>query len=109
ICTCYVFCYTMLQSTIYTQINGLPISADNNILSLVAIFKSIKTNFNCQLLRVRVKLSNMPVRQLSSELQGLAVKELNEDPKRISEDLAHIKNWLSKQAYLNARTGKVLH
>jgi hypothetical protein len=39
----------------------------------------------------------MPVRELSKELQEVAIKEINEDPKRIESDLAYIKEWLSKQ------------
>jgi hypothetical protein len=46
----------------------------------------------------------MPVRELSKELQEVAIKEINEDPKRIESDLAYIKEWLSKQPHLNART-----
>jgi hypothetical protein len=46
----------------------------------------------------------MPVRELSKELQEVAIKEINEDPKRIESDLAYIKEWLSKQQHLNART-----
>lgn len=48
----------------------------------------------------------MSVRKLSKELQELAIKELNEDPKRVPEDLAYIKSWISKQDYLTARTGE---
>lgn len=48
----------------------------------------------------------MSIRPLSKELQELAIKELNEDPNRIPEDIAYIKEWLSKQPHLNARTGK---
>jgi hypothetical protein len=46
----------------------------------------------------------MSVRQLSNELQEIAIKELNEDSKRIPDDLAHIKNWLKKQPHITART-----
>jgi uncharacterized protein (UPF0216 family) len=49
----------------------------------------------------------MSVRQLSNELQEIAIKELNEDPKRIPDDLAHIKNWLKKQPHITARTGEL--
>jgi hypothetical protein len=51
----------------------------------------------------------MPVRELSKELQEVAIKEINEDPKRIESDLAYIKEWLSKQQHLNARTGNKLY
>lgn len=47
----------------------------------------------------------MSVRKLSKELQELAIKELNEDPERIPEDIAYIKEWLSKQPHLNTPTG----
>ncbi|KAJ3655637.1 hypothetical protein Zmor_014758 [Zophobas morio] len=46
----------------------------------------------------------MPIRELSKELQEVAIKELNEDPQRIQSDLAYIKEWLSKQPHLKART-----
>ncbi|GJQ86153.1 hypothetical protein Trydic_g13434 [Trypoxylus dichotomus] len=46
----------------------------------------------------------MNVRPLSKELQAKAIAELNEDPKRIKEDIAHIKTWLTKQPHLIART-----
>jgi hypothetical protein len=51
-----------------------------------------------------LKTCKMPVRELSKELQEVAIKEINEDPKRIESDLAYIKEWLSKQRHLNART-----
>ncbi|KAL0894647.1 hypothetical protein ABMA27_013201 [Loxostege sticticalis] len=45
----------------------------------------------------------MSVRELSPELAAKAQAELNEDPKRIKEDLQHLKDWLAKQPHLNAR------
>lgn len=47
----------------------------------------------------------MPIRELSPELAAKAREELNEDPKRLQEDLIHLKDWISKQSYLLARTG----
>lgn len=46
----------------------------------------------------------MNVRPISEELQKIAKEELNEVPERIEEDIKHIKDWLSKQPHLNART-----
>lgn len=48
----------------------------------------------------------MSIRPLNSELAEKACEELNEDPKRTSSDIQHIKEWLSKQPHLRARTGK---
>jgi hypothetical protein len=47
----------------------------------------------------------MEVRALSADLEAIALQELNEDRDRIEEDLKHIRNWLSKQPHLTARTG----
>lgn len=46
----------------------------------------------------------MPVRELSPILAKVAHEELNEDPKRLEKDLSHLKDWISKQPHLNART-----
>ncbi|XP_045490789.1 alpha-tocopherol transfer protein-like [Colias croceus] len=46
----------------------------------------------------------MPVRPLCPELAVIAEKELNEDPKRIDSDIQHIREWISKQPHLHART-----
>lgn len=47
----------------------------------------------------------MGLRELSPELAKRAQEELNEDPKRIEQDLQALKDWLVKQPHLNARTG----
>lgn len=47
----------------------------------------------------------MSIRPIPKQLQDKAVLELNEIPDRIQEDIAHIREWLSKQPHLNARTG----
>lgn len=44
------------------------------------------------------------IRPLSVELAKKAQEELNEVPERITEDIAALKTWISKQAHLNART-----
>ncbi|KAL0849061.1 hypothetical protein ABMA28_013423 [Loxostege sticticalis] len=44
------------------------------------------------------------VRELTPELAQIAKEELNENPKQIKDDLQHIKEWLSKQPHLKART-----
>ncbi|CAK1549783.1 unnamed protein product [Leptosia nina] len=46
----------------------------------------------------------MTIRPLCPELAEKARVELNEDPKRVESDLAYIKEWISKQPHLNART-----
>lgn len=47
----------------------------------------------------------MPVRPLSAELAEKARVELNEDPTKLVDSLQHLKEWLSKQPHLRARTG----
>ncbi len=52
------------------------------------------------------KLQEMvSIRPLNSELQKIAIEELNEVPSRISEDLEAIREWLAKQSHLKSRTG----
>lgn len=46
------------------------------------------------------------IRELNPELAKIAKKELNENPKQIDADLQQIKDWISKQSHLKARTGK---
>lgn len=47
----------------------------------------------------------MEVRALSADLEAIALQELNEDRDRIEEDMKHIRDWVSKQPHLTARTG----
>ncbi|XP_045535899.1 uncharacterized protein LOC106711727 [Papilio machaon] len=46
----------------------------------------------------------MSARSLSNALAEIAQRELNEDPKRVDDDLRHIKEWLAKQKHLRARS-----
>lgn len=43
------------------------------------------------------------IRPLSAELAKKAQEELNEVPERITEDIAALRTWISKQAHLKAR------
>jgi hypothetical protein len=47
----------------------------------------------------------MEIRTLSADLDAIARQVLNEDPNRFQEDLKHIREWLTKQPHLTARTG----
>lgn len=51
------------------------------------------------------QLANM-ARELSPELAKIAKDELNENPKQLNDDLNYLKDWISKQPHLKARTGK---
>lgn len=44
------------------------------------------------------------IRPLPPLLQKVAIEQLHEDPERIESDLSVLKDWISKQAHLNART-----
>ncbi|XP_060807666.1 uncharacterized protein LOC106142999 [Amyelois transitella] len=46
----------------------------------------------------------MSIRALSPELAEKARVELNEDPKKVKDDIQHLKDWLAKQPHLRART-----
>ncbi|XP_026756871.2 alpha-tocopherol transfer protein-like [Galleria mellonella] len=46
----------------------------------------------------------MSIRPLSPELAEKARVELNEDPRRLKEDLQHLKDWIAKQPHLRVRT-----
>ncbi|RXG73197.1 hypothetical protein Avbf_08551 [Armadillidium vulgare] len=41
---------------------------------------------------------------LSKEILEQAQRELNEDPKRVKEDIEHIRQWIKKQPHLHIRT-----
>ncbi|XP_075167489.1 retinol-binding protein pinta-like [Haematobia irritans] len=45
----------------------------------------------------------MTIRPLSEALQKVAIEELNEDPKRIQDDLNNFKEWIKQQPHLRAR------
>ncbi|KAK5642842.1 hypothetical protein RI129_009009 [Pyrocoelia pectoralis] len=45
----------------------------------------------------------MEIRPLQPKLQEIAIKELNEDPRRTEEAFDHIRDWLRKQPHLNVR------
>ncbi|GJQ86152.1 hypothetical protein Trydic_g13433 [Trypoxylus dichotomus] len=45
----------------------------------------------------------MSIRPLSKELQAKAKNELNEDPKRVQEDIKYIREWLGQQKHIKAR------
>lgn len=47
---------------------------------------------------------SLNVRQLSPELAAKAVKELNEVPSRLADDVQALRDWASKQPHLRART-----
>lgn len=42
-------------------------------------------------------------RTLSNELQKVACEELKENPKRIPEDIALLRQWILKQSHLKSR------
>lgn len=49
----------------------------------------------------------MGIRELSPELAKVAKDELGEEPARIPADLQAIKEWLTKQNHIIARTGAI--
>ncbi|KAF5308776.1 hypothetical protein FQR65_LT06009 [Abscondita terminalis] len=48
-------------------------------------------------------LINMDVRELSYDLQQKAIKELNEDPKRVQQDIEDLRIWLKCQPHLKIK------
>ncbi|KAF5271383.1 hypothetical protein FQA39_LY08181 [Lamprigera yunnana] len=46
----------------------------------------------------------MSVRMLTKELQNIAIRELNENPEQINNDLEYIRDWISKQPHLKVKT-----
>lgn len=47
------------------------------------------------------------VRELPPDLAKIAKDELNEKPNLTNNDVQHLKEWISKQPHLRARTGKL--
>ncbi|CAB3231192.1 unnamed protein product [Arctia plantaginis] len=60
-------------------------------------------NQRTQATELKYKLNTM-VRELTLELAAIAKDELNENPQTVSSDLQHLKEWISKQPHLRART-----
>lgn len=46
----------------------------------------------------------LKIRELSAELQKVAIEELGEDPQRIAADVQALKTWIEQQPHLKART-----
>lgn len=44
----------------------------------------------------------MTIRPLPKSLQKKAEKEVNEDPKRVADDISAIREWLCKQPHLES-------
>lgn len=44
------------------------------------------------------------IRELTPELAKIAKEELNENPNQVKDDIHHLKDWISKQPHLRART-----
>lgn len=44
------------------------------------------------------------IRPLPPLLQKIAIEQLHENPEQIESDLLSLKDWISKQEHLNART-----
>ena len=53
-------------------------------------------------------MEKFTIRPISKELREIAIKELNEDPKKVEEDIKYIVDWLKMQPHLRPRTGKYL-
>lgn len=51
-----------------------------------------------------MNLQERGLRPLSSELQKIAIEELNEVPERIYEDIQKLRDWVLKQPHLKSRT-----
>lgn len=47
----------------------------------------------------------MKLRPLSKELQEKAIRELNEVPSRLEDDVKYILEWARQQSHLKMRTG----
>lgn len=75
----------------HTKRNGLLLALDLYDVPKVRMFKKL--------------ILIMSVRPLPPELADKARHELNEDPKRLEDGIQHLKEWISKQPHLRARTG----
>lgn len=47
---------------------------------------------------------SVKLRPLSKGLQEIAIRELNETPERISDDVTALRDWVEKQPHLRSRT-----
>ncbi|KAJ0181737.1 hypothetical protein K1T71_002459 [Dendrolimus kikuchii] len=52
----------------------------------------------------RIEWSVKMIRELTPELAEIAKRELNEKPNQIQDNVKHLKDWISKQPHLKART-----
>lgn len=50
-------------------------------------------------------MEKLSIRALSAELAEKAKLELNENPKKIVDDLEALRSWIDKQPHMNARKG----
>ncbi|KAM3959038.1 uncharacterized protein ACR2FA_006879 [Aphomia sociella] len=91
-----------VSSAIFSFKNGSAAGLDEFLHNVTDLHRHfVKKNVREYL---QTYIFKMSVRPLSPELAEKARVELNEDPKRLKEDLQHIKDWLAKQPHIRART-----